>query len=237
MFGTVLQQDFLYADTIEENIKFGRELSHDEVVYGKGSLFNKMQGSESERYAALRGFMSFMMAFPGKKLTFMGTEFAQHNEWNYEKELEWELLQYADHQKCHNFFKAINRFYKERKELFELDCSEEGFRWISGGDYTQNVIAFRRLDKKGNELIVLVNFLPVSHGDYKIGVPYKGVYEEVFSSDSEEFGGSGNLNGGSIKSENYPMHGFGQSISLKLPANSAVFIRCKRKNPTRKNKK
>ena len=224
---------FSYAFT--EN--FILPISHDEVVYGKGSLFNKMQGSESERYAALRGFMSFMMAFPGKKLTFMGTEFAQHNEWNYEKELEWELLQYADHRKCHNFFKAINRFYKERKELFELDCSEEGFKWISGGDYTQNVIAFRRLDKKGNELIVLVNFLPVSHGDYKIGVPYKGVYEEVFSSDSEEFGGSGNLNGNSIKSENYPMHGFGQSISLKLPANSAVFIRCKRKNPTRKNKK
>ena len=223
---------FSYAFT--EN--FILPISHDEVVYGKGSLFNKMQGTESERYAALRGFMCFMMACPGKKLIFMGSEFGQHNEWNYEKELEWELLQYDDHKKCHNFFKAINNFYLNRPELWDSESTDACFKWISGEDYTQNVIAFRRIDKKGNEIIALCNFLPISHGDYRIGVPYKGVYEEIFTSDAVEFGGKGQLNGDKIKTLSEGMHGFEQSISLKLPANSVIFLRCKRKSPKRKTK-
>ena len=209
-------------------------ISHDEVVYGKGSLFNKMQGSERERYDALRGFMGFMMASPGKKLTFMGTEFAQHNEWNYEKELEWELLQYNEHKACHNYFKELNKFYLKRPELWETEEGENCFKWISGGDYTQNVIAFRRFDKKGNEIIALCNFLPLYHEDYRIGVPYKGTYEEIFTSDSISFGGSGISNGDKIKTLKEGMHGFDQSISLKLAPNSVIFLRCKRKSPKKK---
>jgi len=174
------------------------------------------------------------MACPGKKLTFMGTEFAQHNEWNYEKELEWELLQYKDHKDCHNYFKELNKFYLKRPEFWETEECDSCFKWISGGDYTQNVIAFRRIGKKGNEIIALCNFLPVYHEDYKIGVPYKGIYEEIFTSDDLAFGGSGVYNGDKIKTLKYGMHGFEQSISVKLAPNSVIFLRCKRKSPKKK---
>ncbi|MFI3206678.1 MAG: 1,4-alpha-glucan branching protein GlgB [Clostridia bacterium] len=205
-------------------------ISHDEVVYGKGSLFNKMYGTtEKEKYDALRCFVTYMMAHPGKKLQFMGTEFAQHNEWNFEKELEWSLLQYKEHSEAHKFFKEINHFYLENKELWEVDFSWEGFSWISSDDYTQSVIAFRRFDKEENEIIAVCNFLPVERENYCIGVPYSGIYEEVFASDKKDFGGAGITNGKEIITADRPMHGFDQCISLNIPANSAFYLKCKQK--------
>lgn len=204
-------------------------VSHDEVVYGKGSLYNKMPGTSEEKYAGVRCFVSYMMAHPGKKLQFMGTEFAQHDEWNFRKELEWNLLQFDEHKKIHNFFKAINSFYISRPELWQIDFSWEGFSWISNDDYSQSVIAFRRFDKDGNEIIVICNFLPVRRENYCIGVPSAGTYEEIFTSDAQEFGGSGFTNGKAIKSVDVPMHGFDQSISLTLPENTVFFLRCSRK--------
>ncbi|WP_101696952.1 1,4-alpha-glucan branching protein GlgB [Clostridium minihomine] len=204
-------------------------ISHDEVVHGKCSLINKMPGENEEKLAGVRAFMGYMMAHPGKKLIFMGTEFCQFVEWNYEKQLEWFLLEYPLHQKAQVFFKALNHFYLETPALWQIDFSWEGFAWISNDDYTQSVISFRRIDQSGKEVIVVCNFLPVQRENYCIGVPFKGVYQEIFSSDQVEFGGSGVTNGDSIRTQEIPMHGYDQSISLTLPAMSVFFLKCKRR--------
>ena len=216
---------FFYA--FSEN--FILPISHDEVVYGKGSLYNKMPGTPEEKAAGARCFATYMMAHPGKKLQFMGTEFSQHDEWNFNEELEWNLLQYPEHQMAQTFFKKLNAFYLGRSELWEIDFSWEGFSWISNDDDSQSVIAFRRFDREGNELIAVCNFLPVRRENYCIGVPYAGVYEEVFTSDAAEFGGTGFTNGNNIRTVDEAMHGFEQSISLTLPENTVFFLRCKRK--------
>lgn len=220
---------FFYA--FSEN--FILPISHDEVVYGKSSLINKMPGDDKMKADQMRAFVSYMMAHPGKKLQFMGTEFAQKNEWNYEKELEWGLLQYPEHQKAQAFFKAVNHFYLSRPELWEVDFSWEGFEWISNDDYKQSVIAFRRKAKDGRELVAVCNFVPVQRENYCIGVPYRGVWAEVFSSDAQEFGGGGVTNGSAIKTQDVPMHGCDQSISLTLPGCSVFFLECVKKTPKR----
>lgn len=220
---------FFYA--FSEN--FILPISHDEVVYGKSSLINKMPGDDKMKADQMRAFVSYMMAHPGKKLQFMGTEFAQKNEWNYEKELEWGLLQYPEHQKAQAFFKAVNHFYLSRPELWEVDFSWEGFEWISNDDYKQSVIAFRRKAKDGWELVAVCNFVPVQRENYCIGVPYRGVWAEVFSSDAQEFGGGGVTNGSAIKTQDVPMHGCDQSISLTLPGCSVFFLECVKKTPKR----
>ena len=220
---------FFYA--FSEN--FILPISHDEVVYGKGSLINKMPEDDKMKADQMRAFVSFMMAHPGKKLFFMGTEFAQKNEWNFEKELEWSLLQYPEHQQAQAFFKAVNHFYLSRPELWEIDFSWEGFEWISNDDYKQSVIAFRRKAKDGRELVAVCNFVPVQRENYCIGVPYRGVWAEVFSSDAKEFGGGGVTNGSSIKTQDVPMHGCEQSVSLTLPGDSVFFLECVKKTPKR----
>ncbi len=203
-------------------------ISHDEVVHGKSSLMNKVPGSYEQKFAGVRAFLGYMMAHPGKKLMFMGTEFGQFVEWNYEKELEWTLLDYEQHRKQKQFFHDVNHFYLDSSPLWEVDFSWEGFAWISNDDYTQSVIAFRRIDKSGKELIVVCNFLPVQRDHYRIGVPDAGTYAEVFSTDREEYGGSGLSNGDGIKTEDLPMHGCGQSVSLTLPPLSTIFLKCRR---------
>ncbi len=223
---------FFYA--FSEN--FILPISHDEVVYGKGSLINKMPGDDKMKADQMRAFVSYMMGHPGKKLQFMGTEFAQKNEWNFEKELEWGLLQYEEHQNAQRFFKAVNRFYLSRPELWEIDFSWEGFEWISNDDYTQSVIAFRRKAKDGKELVCVCNFVPVEREDYKIGVPYWGTWAEVFTSDAKEFGGGGVSNGKSIRTLDEPMHGCEQSVSLTLPGCSVFFLECVKRSEKPKPK-
>ncbi|HIS68422.1 MAG TPA: 1,4-alpha-glucan branching protein GlgB [Candidatus Gallacutalibacter stercoravium] len=208
-------------------------ISHDEVVYGKGSLINKMPGSYEEKFAGVRAFMAYMMAHPGKKLIFMGTEFGQFKEWDYQKELDWLLLQYPAHQQLHGFFKALNHFYLENSPLWEVDFSWEGFSWIANDDYTQSVISFRRIDKAGKEIVVVCNFQPVLRENYCIGIPTPGTYAEIFSTDEERFGGSGITNGNRIRSVSTAMHGCDQSISLTLPPMSVIYLRCVRKKSQR----
>ena len=220
---------FFYA--FSEN--FILPISHDEVVYGKGSLINKMPGTEEQKRAGMRSFVTYMMAHPGKKLQFMGTEFAQKNEWNYEKELEWGLLQKPEHRDAQNFFRAVNRFYLSRPELWEIDFEWEGFEWISNDDYKQSIIAFRRRAKDGRELVAVCNFVPVERQNYRIGVPFRGTWAEVFSSDDKAFGGGGVTNGKNIKTEDLPMHGCDQSVSLTLPENTVFFLECVKKTPKR----
>ena len=220
---------FMYA--FSEN--FILPVSHDEVVYGKCSLMNKMPGDDEQKFAGVRAFLCYMMAHPGKKLIFMGTEFGQFNEWNYEKELDWSLLQEEQHQNQQKFFRDLNHFYLDTPPLWEVDFSWEGFSWISNDDYTQSVIAVRRIDKSWNEVLAVCNFQPQKRENYCIGVPYAGIYEELFSSDSTEYGGSGICNGDSIHTLDQAMHGYEQSVSLTLPPLSVLFLKCRRRRAKR----
>lgn len=200
-------------------------ISHDEVVHGKKSLIDKMPGSYDEKFAGVRAFLGYMMAHPGKKLMFMGQEFGQFIEWNYEKGLDWLLLDYPKHRALQNYFKKINEFYKANPAFWRIDYSWEGFSWISSDDKDNSVIAFRRIDEKGKEIIVVCNFTNVERCDYRIGIPKKGAYKIVFNSDDVEFGGEGKGNKGKLKTESINMHGFEQSISLDLPPMSAIYIK------------
>lgn len=200
-------------------------ISHDEVVHGKKSLIDKMPGSYDEKFAGVRAFLGYMMAHPGKKLMFMGQEFGQFIEWNYKKGLDWFLLDYPKHRALQNYFKKINEFYKANPAFWQIDYSWEGFSWISSDDKDNSVIAFRRIDEKGKEIIVVCNFTNVERCDYRIGIPKKGAYKIVFNSDDVEFGGEGKGNKGKLKTESINMHGFEQSISLDLPPMSAIYIK------------
>lgn len=199
-------------------------ISHDEVVHGKCSLIEKIPGTIEDKFATLRAFYSYMIAHPGKKLLFMGQEFAQFKEWNFEEELDWQLLEFDNHRKMQLFVQKLNKFYCNTSSLWENDDTWEGFNWISHDDNTQSVIAFRRIDKNGNEIVVVCNFVPVKRVDYKIGVPEKGRYKLVFNSDAVEFGGSG-LSQKSWKTIDYAMHGYEQCISMTLAPLSVVFLK------------
>ena len=216
---------FLYA--FSEN--FLLPISHDEVVYGKGSLINKMPGDYDMKFAGVRVFMSYMMAHPGKKLTFMGAEIGQFDEWNSTEELQWGLLGFEKHKKLNDFYRALNEFYKDNPCMYQVDFTWEGFNWIHHDDYQQSVIAFRRIDKEGNNIIVVCNFQPMYRENYGIGVPDFGVYGEIFNSDDEQYGGTGKTNGTEIRTVEDPMHGFEQCLYLNLPPMSALYLKCHKK--------
>ena len=199
-------------------------ISHDEVVHGKCSMLEKMPGSYEQKCSSYRAFLAYMMAHPGKKLLFMGQEFAQTAEWNYQSQLDWNALKEDKHKKIHFYSEKLNKFYYENAPLWQNDDSWQGFSWISNDDYRQSVIAFRRFDDNGGELIVVCNFVPVERNDYKIGVPFEGEYKLVFNSDAVEFGGEG-ITSELMKSKSYPMHGFDDSISLDLAPLSVIYLK------------
>jgi len=199
-------------------------ISHDEVVHGKKSLLDKMPGDYDMKFAGLRAFLAYMMTHPGKKLTFMGAEFGQFKEWDYQTALDWFLLDYPMHAKLKTYVQALNALYLDTKALWEIDCSWDGFGWISDSDSAQNIIAFQRIDKAGKRLVILLNFAPVTRHDYRIGVPEAGTYLEVMNSDLPEYGGWGNLNG-RVETEAIGMHGFPQSVSLTVPPLGAICLK------------
>nr|WP_307992193.1 1,4-alpha-glucan branching protein GlgB [uncultured Niameybacter sp.] len=199
------------------NENFILPLSHDEVVHGKSPMIYKMPGDEWHKFANLRVCYGYMFMHPGKKLLFMGNEFGQTSEWNEKEELKWGLLQYKPHRQMKEFVKDLNHFYKENKCLWELDHTYEGFEWIDCDNKDLSIVAFiRKGKKKNNELVVVVNFTPVSYKDYRIGINQKGVYEEVLSSDDIKYGGSGIINS-RLETEEGEWQGRENYISMNIP--------------------
>ncbi len=200
-------------------------LSHDEVVHGKCSLVNKMPGQYEEKFANLRAYLAYMIAHPGKKLLFMGGEIAQFIEWDYKKELDWNLLDFEMHNKFHDFIRELNHIYLNSPALWEQDDGWEGFQWIQADDSNCNVISFRRIDKKGGELVIACNFSPVDRKNYRIGVPKPGTYKTIFHSGLLKYGGSCKEESGGITAEPIKQNGYEYSLCTDLPGLSTIFWR------------
>ena len=193
-------------------------LSHDEVVHGKCSLINKMPGELSQKFANLRAAYGYMMAHPGKKLLFMGQDFAQYKEWNEAIQLNWEDMENEPNRRMHEYYQALLAFYRSHPALYEMDYDSEGFEWINAIDANENLLVFVRKTKKKEEtLLVVCNFSPLVYENHQIGVPYPGKYKEIFNSDREEFGGSGNLNPRVKQSKKEECDGKDDSIVIKVP--------------------
>ena len=218
--------DLTFSMTYAYSENFILPLSHDEVVHGKGSLINKMPGEYDAKFQNLRAFYGFMMAHPGKKLSFMGNEFAQFIEWRHYEQLEWMLLDYDRHRQMHDWVCDLNHFYLDHSCMWNNDSDWNGFRWISADDNANSVVAFRRIDRRGRELICICNFCPVLREHYRLGLPKPGQYEPVLSSDDLKYGGSGTelL---TVTAEREPMHGLQYSGEFTLAPLSAMFYQRK----------
>ena len=201
-------------------------LSHDEVVHGKGSLLSKMPGDEWQRFANLRAYYGFMWGHPGKKLLFMGQEFAQRDEWNHDAELPWALLQDERHAGVQRLVRDLNQLYRKHPALHRLDCEAHGFEWIVSQDAEQSTLAWLRRDDQGAQMLVVCNFTPVPRHGYRIGVPGgPGNWVTLLNTDAALYGGS-NVGDGSapLAVESVPAHGHAYSLLLTLPPLATLFL-------------
>jgi len=210
----------LYAFT--EN--FMLPFSHDEVVHGKGSMLNKMPGDEWQRFANLRLLYSYMFTYPGKKLLFMGCEFAQGDEWNHAKALDWYVLDYKLHQGMRRLVTDLNHLYCNSRVLYQYDFDAKGFEWVDCHDAAQSVLSYLR-SADDEHILVVLNFTPMSRNDYRIGVPEEGYYQEIFNSDAEIYGGSNIGNDGGVHSEAKEWMNKTHSINITLPPLSVVLFK------------
>ena len=204
-------------------------LSHDEVVHGKCSLIGKMPGDAWQKFANLRAYYGYMWGYPGKKLLFMGNEFAQGREWNYRESLDWFLLDESIGGRWHigmqQLVKYLNKIYRENAPLFELDSDPQGFDWLVVDDAQNSVFAFERRSRKGERIIVISNFTPVPRHDYRLGVNVAGQYHEILNTDSSFYEGSNLGNCGAVESEAIPSHGRDHSISVSIPPLATLYLK------------
>lgn len=200
-------------------------LSHDEVVHGKGSLIGKMPGDDWQKFANLRLLYGFMFGHPGKKLIFMGGEFAQWQEWNHETSLEWQLCQHAPHAGMQQWVKDLNQCYRTYPALYQNDFTPNGFEWIDFADYKKSILAFRRKAwEAGHEVLVICNFTPETQFHYRLGVPQGGYWREVLNSDAQIYDGSGQGNNGGLQADIIASHGHACSLDLTLPPLGVLFL-------------
>jgi 1,4-alpha-glucan branching enzyme len=218
----------LYAFT--EN--FILPLSHDEVVHGKGSLLSKMPGDSWQKFANLRCYFTFMWTMSGKKLLFMGGEFAQGDEWNHNKSLDWHLLEYPLQQGVHGLIRDLNNLYRSQPSLYETDCFPEGFQWIDCHDSDNSIISYLRFAKDPDDFLVVVcNFTPVVRESYRVGVPKPGIYVELLNTDAGCYQGSGIGNAGRVDAVESAFHGRPCSLNLRLPPLGAIVLKWVRPEP------
>ena len=200
-------------------------ISHDEVVHGKGSLLNKMPGDDWQKFANLRAYYGFMWTHPGKKLLFMGCEFAQRAEWNHDQSLDWHLLEHENHQGVQALIKDLNHSYRTIPALYELDCDSNGFEWLDSQNSAQSILVYLRKGKKGSApALVIVNLTPTSYQHYNVGVPLAGFYRECLNTDSNKYGGSNVGNSGGVSSKNIAYAGQPYHLSLSIPPLSTMIF-------------
>ena len=200
-------------------------ISHDEVVHGKGSLLGRMPGDRWQRFANLRAYLSFMWTHPGKKLLFMGSEFGQEREWNFDQSLDWHLLDDPDHAGIQRLVRALNHLYRDVPALHALDCAPEGFRWIEGGDTESSVFSYLRMPGgDGPPAAVVLNMTPVPHDAYRIGLPMTGPWRVALNSDAESYGGTGAGEDGTVQANPDGLHGMPASAALRLPPLGALVL-------------
>ncbi len=217
--------------------KYVLPISHDEVVHGKKSLLDRMPGDYWQKFAGTRVFMTYMMTHPGKKLLFMGSEIGQFREWDYEGQIEWFLTKYEKHAEIQLFNAELNHFYLEHPALWERDDSWDGFAWIDADNGDQSIYSYRRIDRSGEELIVLLNFTPVVREDFLLAVPEDGVYEELFNSDDLRYGGSGVINEGEFETVPAMLRGYSRAIRITVPPlGGAIFRRKAASKPQKKRR-
>ncbi len=205
-------------------------LSHDEVVHGKSHLLHKMPGDDWQKYANARALLAYMWTHPGKKTIFMGMEFGQRQEWNVWDDLQWDLLNHEPHKGIQKLVDDLNNLYKREPALWRNDFDEYGFQWIDCDDKKNSVISFMRREKTDGEwLVIVANFTPQNHSNYRIGVPVKGFYEEIFNTDASQYGGSNLGNMGGKSTDLYNIHSYENSIDLCLPPLSVLVFKHKSK--------
>jgi 1,4-alpha-glucan branching enzyme len=208
--------------------------SHDEVVYGKGSMLGKMPGDEWQKFANLRLLYSYMFTHPGSKLLFMGSEFGQGTEWNFQRSLDWYVLEYPNHQGIKEVIKALNKLYREEPALYEKSFDWNGFEWIDGGNANESILIYQR---NGNEvinnLVIVLNMTPIPHTEYRVGVPAEGKWVEVFNSDAEKFWGSGMENPRAVEAETVNWHGRAHSIKITIPPLAAAVFKKEKNSPVK----
>ena len=220
------QNDMTFGLLYAFSENFILPLSHDEVVHGKGSLLSKMAGDEWQKFANLRAFYGFMWAHPGKKLLFMGGEFGQWQEWNFENSLEWAALDAPNHKGVQRFVQDLNQLYQKEPALYENDFEPSGFQWVDASDTDNSVLSFIRKATSSNQFVVIVtNFTPVPWDGYRLGVPEPGYYKEILNSDSEHYWGSNAGNDGGQATDSISMHGHPQSLSLILPPLATIMLK------------
>jgi 1,4-alpha-glucan branching enzyme len=229
-----LQQDPVYRKYHHSRLTFSiwyaftenfvLPLSHDEVVHGKGSLIGRMPGDEWQQFAGLRLLYGYMWTHPGKKLLFMGGEFAQRREWHHDESLEWHLLQHPLHAGVQRWVRDLNRLYRATPALHELEFSEPGFAWVDCADAGISAISYLRKGSSGPPLLVACNFTPVPRANYRLGVPAAGRWRECLNSDASDYGGSGQGNLGGVVAEGIAAHGHAHSLRVRLPPLAAIVL-------------
>ena len=200
-------------------------LSHDEVVYGKGSLIGKMPGDTWQQFANLRLLLGYMWAHPGKKLLFMGGEFGQRREWTHDGALEWSVLRYGEHAGVQRWVADLNALYRREPALHEVDFEPAGFEWIDRQDAEASVLTFLRRPRHGPPVLVVCNFTPVPRANYVVGVPEGGYWRELLNSDATHYGGSGVGNLGGVDAAPVPSHGHFHSLALTVPPLATIFLK------------
>jgi 1,4-alpha-glucan branching enzyme len=219
------QHDLTFGLVYAFSEDFVLPLSHDEVVHGKGSLIRQMAGDRWQKFANLRAYFGFMWTHPGKKLLFMGGEFAQDREWNHDQSLDWHLLDDPLHKGVQSAVADLNRIYRETPALHRLDCDPEGFEWIDAGDVANSVLVYLRKSDDGSPpAMVVCNLTPQVHYDYRVGAPVAGNWREIFNSDADRYGGSNVGNHGRLTTDDTPWHGRSQSLRLVLPPLATIVI-------------
>jgi 1,4-alpha-glucan branching enzyme len=205
--------------------KFVLPISHDEVVHGKGSLLAKMPGDHWQKLANMRAYLAFMWTHPGKKLLFMGQEFAQPSEWSESRDLDWWLLDHHPHRGMQQLVSDMNKLYVENPSLWELDHDHAGFQWIDGGNADQNILSFLRFDAAGNPIAVVVNFAGHPYHNFRLGLPKPGVWKEIMNTDAEIYGGSGVGNFGGVQTQEHQSHGRPYSAEITVPPLGSVWLK------------